>query len=296
MTNKESFSWTWTALVTPFDENDNIDFIAFDKLIERQIEWKIDWILFLWTTWENPTITDEEGFDIVSRWIEKIDWRCKVMVNVWTNCTKKTIKFINHISKIKFIDALLVVNPYYNKPTQMWLYSHFKTIADSTDLPIFIYNIKSRTWVNLETDTLLRLIKDCKNIIWVKEASCDINQIKDVINRTHEDFIVLSWDDWITFDLIKNGWDWVISVASNFLPYDVSDFVKYWLKWDFDMAEKLNNKLLEFFEWQFIQTNPIPIKTALAYIWLIKEQFRLPMCQMDPEFKNKWLDIVRKYI
>lgn len=290
------FRWTRTALITPFTQNDNIDWHSFDRLIDKQIQWWVTWILFLWTTGENPTLNNDETYKIVKRWISKIDWKCKVMVNAWTYCTKKSIENIYRYTAIDSIDGFLIVNPYYNKPTQEWLFRHFKAIADSTQKPIFIYNIKWRTGVNMETDTLVRLSKECSNIIWVKEASWDLNQIKDVINQTDKDFIVLSWDDGITLDLIKLWWDWVISVASNFIPEKISKLVNYWLKWDLNNANKLNNDLKEFFEWEFIQTNPLPIKTALSYIWLCQEIFRLPLCQMDKWPKSKWIKILKKYI
>ncbi len=295
MTNREQFNWVWTALITPFNKEWWIDWESIDRLIEKQIDGWVKGILFLWTTWENPTIGHNEWIQIVERWIQKINERCKVMVNIGTYSTYKSVKRIQDFEKIWKIDAFLAVNPYYNKPTQKWLYMHFQMIADSTSLPLFLYNITSRTGVNLETETLVKLSKNCKNIVWVKEASGNMEQMKEVIANTHDDFIVLSWDDSFTLELIQNWWNGVVSVASNFLTEEVVYMVQAALNEEVDKAKKADIYLQDFFEQQFIQTNPLPIKTALAHMWLIEEQFRLPMCTMDPEPRKKWLELVEKY-
>jgi 4-hydroxy-tetrahydrodipicolinate synthase len=295
MTNIENFSWLWTALITPFDEKWNVDFEAFDNLIEIQVSSWVKWILFLWSTWESSTLTKTEKLQIVKRWIKKIQGKCFVMVNSWTNSTQQSIDFTLELDQIHWIDAFLLVNPYYNKPTQEWLYRHFKAIADSTSKRIFIYNIQWRTWVNLETETLVRLSRSCYNVIWVKEASWNLDQMQEVLNKTKEDFVVLSWDDSKTFDLIKMWGHWLISVASNFFPKIMVEMVEKALKQDFESAEKINKNLSKFFEWEFIQTNPLPIKAALAEVWLIKEIYRLPLCEMDIDLRFKWVNILHKY-
>lgn len=295
MSNIKHFSWVWTALVTPFDEKWDVDFEAFDNLIEIQISSWVKWILFLWSTWESSTLTETEKEQIVKRWIEKIRGKCLVMVLSSTNSTQKSIDSIIKFDKIEWIDAYLLVNPYYNKPTQEWLYRHFKAIAETTSKRILIYNIFWRTGVNLETETLLRLSRSCYNIIWVKEASWNLQQMQDVINKTKDDFVVLSWDDSLTVDLIKLWGHWVISVTSNIFPKTMVGMVDYALKWNFEKADEINKNLKEFFEGEFIQTNPLPIKAALAEVWLIKEIYRLPLCEMDKEYKTKWVGILHKY-
>lgn len=290
-----NYSWVWTALITPFDEKWNIDFEAFDNLIEIQVSSWVKWILFLWTTWESPTLTKTEKIQIIKRWIEKIWGRCFNMVNSWTNSTKQSIDLTLEFDQIQWIDTYLLVNPYYNKPTQEWLYRHFKAIADSTSKEIFIYNIFWRTWVNLETQTLVRLSENCNNIIWVKEASWDLDQMQDVINNTPQDFVVLSWDDSLTFDLIKRWGHWIVSVASNYIPKIMVEMVEKALIWDYESADIINKNLGEFFEWEFIQTNPLPIKVALAEAWFIKEKYRLPLCEMDSNLRTKWINILQKY-
>jgi len=295
MWNIEKFSWVWTAFITPFNEDGSIDFEAFDKLIEKQIAGGVKWLLFLGTTGETPTLTEDEKEQIVRRWIEKIAGRCLVMVNTWSNATNASIENSKKYDKVDWIDVFLVVNPYYNKPTQEWLYRHFRGVADSVSKPIFLYNIAWRTWINLETETLVRLSNDCGNIVWVKEASWSLEQMQDVIDSTDRDFVVLSWDDSLTIDLMKIGWAWIISVASNYIPETMSQMVWSFLEWNISKADEINNNLWEFFDWEFIQTNPLPIKVALVEAWIIKEQYRLPLCEMDTTPRKEWLNILEKY-
>lgn len=294
----ENFRWVWTALVTPFKTwngiDNKVDYKALDKLIDMQLKWWVDWILLLWTTAESPTITKKEGKKIVEFAIKKIAKKTKVMVNIWTYSTKESLKKLELFEEISWIDAYLVVNPYYNKPTQTGLFSHFTTIAKATKRPVVLYNIKWRTWVNLETSTLLKIASECKNVIWVKEASWDLAQIKEVIEKRPENFLVFSWEESLTYDLTKNWWDWVISVASNCIPALMKEFLDECLEKS-QKASELQEKYLEFFNALFLQTNPLPAKTFLASKWIIKETFRLPLCPIDKEKREEFLNIVKKY-
>lgn len=294
---KKVFAWLWTALVTPFKSwnglDNEIDYEALDRLLQMQIDWKVDWVLLLWTTAENPTLSKEEWINILKFAINKLTWKTKVMVNVWTYSTINSINNIKIYDEIDWIDWYLIVNPYYNKPTQTWLYLHFTTLAKSTKKPIILYNIKWRTWVNLNTDTLLKIVNESKNIIWVKEASWDLNQMKEVINKAPDYFTVLSWDDSLIYELIDNWWDWVISVASNLIPDKMKEFIDLCLEKN-PKAKELNQKYSEFFDKIFIQTNPLPTKTYLANKWIISEEFRLPMCRMDEKEKKEFLDFILK--
>lgn len=295
---KELYRWTWTALITPFKEwdwiNNEVDFDALEKILEMQIDWWVTWILLLWTTAETPSLSTEEQLEILNFAIPKINSRVKVMVNVWTNATNKSLKNLELFEKINWIDAYLVVNPYYNKPTQSWMYMHFDVIAKATSKDIFLYNIKWRTAVNLDTETLVKLTENNKNIVWVKEASWDLEQMISVINSTHDDFVVLSGDDSMSYDLIKNWWDWVVSVASNCEPRVISEFISKSLSWT-DDASDLNNYYSDFFDKLFIQTNPLPTKVYLSEKWIIKESYRLPICNMDSEKRLEFLDSIKKY-
>lgn len=200
-----NFRGAWTALVTPFLPNGDIDYGALEKLLEYQISGGIDGILLLGTTGEAPTLNQEEKKEIVDFSIKKIAGRTQVMVNVGTNNTRESQENIAYYNSIEGIDVYLVVNPYYNKPTQTGLFLHFKTLADATDIPVFLYNIRGRTGVNLETETLLQLLTECPNIMGVKEASGDIDQIREVISRTSNRCLVFSGDDALTAEVLKSG-------------------------------------------------------------------------------------------
>lgn len=288
----------WTALVTPFENwnglNNKVDYKALKKLLEMQIEAGLTWVLLLGTTAENPTLEKKEAEKIVKFAVKILKWKTKIMVNIGTYCTKTSIENIKKYNKFKAIDAFLVVNPYYNKPTQTGLFQHFTTIAKATKKPIIVYNIKGRTGVNLETNTLIDIISECPNIIGVKEASGDMIQMKEVIEQTWDHFLVFSWDDGLTYELIKNWGDGVISVASNCIPEKMKIFVDTCFKWG-EKADKLNEKYQEFFNKLFIQTNPLPAKTFLAEKWIIKENFRLPLCPMDEPKKEEFLKMIKKY-
>ena len=184
-------------------------------------------------------------------------------------------------------DAVLHVCPYYNKPTQEGLYRHFSEIAKAVDIPIIIYNIQGRTAVNMETSTLARLTKEYSNIVGVKEASGNVAQIMDVINELPKNFTVLSGDDNLTLPLMALGGKGVISVASNIIPKEMHELTQYALNGDFEKAKQMHYKLLPLFKGIFIETNPIPIKAALAMKGMIKEIYRLPMCEMRGENKEK---------
>jgi 4-hydroxy-tetrahydrodipicolinate synthase len=259
-----------------------------------QIEGWIDGVLILWTTAENPTLSKEEWLEIVKFVINILKWKIKIMVNVWTYSTKSSIDNIKDFDKIEWIDAYLVVNPYYNKPTQTGLKKHFISCAESTLRDIILYNIEWRTSINLETSTLLDIIWECGNVVWVKEASWNMEQMKEVVEKTPDDFLVFSWDDALTYELIQNWWNWVISVASNIYPKMIKWFVDSCFN-DKEEASDLNNIYSELFSKLFIQANPLPAKTYLASNWIIKEEFRLPMCRMDEKERDIFLDFIEKF-
>lgn len=284
MTEKR-FSGTYTAIITPFDEKERVDYDALEELIEFQIKNGVKGIVVCGTTGESPTLNSFEHSDVIRFVVDKVQKRVDVIAGTGSNCTKEAIELSKNAQNDE-ADALLIVNPYYNKPTQEGLYLHFKAISKAVEIPIILYNIKGRTGVNVETPTLLRLIKDCPNIIGVKEASGDINQIREVIAKKPDYFCVLSGDDNLTYELIKSGGDGVISVASNIVPDRISELTKNCLEKNFEKAKKLNEELELLFKTCFIETNPIPIKYMLAMKKMIKEAYRLPMCKMNLENKK----------
>lgn len=280
------FKGVSTAIITPFNEDEGIDEEALKKLIDFNIDNGVAGIVPCGTTGESPTLDHDEHDKVIESTVKHVDGRVPVIAGTGSNCTKEAIRLTKH-AETAGVDGVLLVNPYYNKPTQEGLYRHFKAIADSVKIPCIVYNIKGRTGVNVETSTLMRLANDCKNIIAVKEASGDLNQMKDVIAQRPEGFSVLSGDDNITLDLIKAGGDGVISVASNVVPDKMVAMVKSALDKNFEEAEKINNELVPLFEAEFIETNPIPIKYMLSLKGMCKEVYRLPICELSQENKEK---------
>ena len=288
------FKGLYTALITPFSKNGEIDYSALYKLIDQQLSAKIDGIVILGTTGESPTISGDEKKDLIQKSIAYIDGRSQVVIGTGTNCTKTTIE--NSIFAEKSgADGLLVVNPYYNKPTQKGLYEHFKAVAESVNIPVILYNIKGRTGVNIETPTLLKLA-EINNIVSVKEASGDMEQIKTVIKSVPKHFTVLSGDDDITMELIRSGGHGVVSVTSNIVPCEMKDFVQNCIDANFESAITMYNKLSPLFSAAFIETNPQPIKTLLAYKGLCEEIFRLPLTTMEPGNKERLLSVWNEYL
>ncbi|MBU0628791.1 MAG: 4-hydroxy-tetrahydrodipicolinate synthase [Nanoarchaeota archaeon] len=276
----------FTAIITPFKEDGSVDEDCLKKLIDFNIENGVSGIVPCGTTGESPTLSHEEHDRVIELTISHVNKRVLVIAGTGSNSTAEAIRLSKHAEEAG-ADALLIVNPYYNKPTQEGLYRHFKAIADSVKIAVIVYNIKGRTGVNVETKTLMRIIKDCPNVKAVKEASGDLSQMKDVIAHRPEGFSVLSGDDNMALDLIKAGGDGVISVASNVIPDRMADMVGAALSGDLAKAEELHNAMMPFFKAEFIETNPIPIKCALAMKGMCKEIYRLPMCELSAEHKQE---------
>lgn len=292
----KKFTGLYTALVTPFNEDKTIDFKALESLIEEQINENVDGIVILGTTAESPVIDEQEAKTIINLTAKKAKGKTKIIVGTGTNNTDTTTKK-SKLAKDLGADAILVVNPYYNKPTQDGLYQHFMHIADNTDLPIMLYNIKGRTAVNIETETLLKLSKH-SNIIGVKEASGDIAQIMDVINLTKkEDFFVLSGDDALTYPIMCLGGHGVISVLSNVLPREMLNIVWEVFTGNIKAARNSHYKVYPLMKALLsIASNPMPIKTLLSHLGKIKETFRLPLCNLKKEEKAKLINIYNEYL
>ena len=278
------FKGVYTAIITPFKEDESVDEDSFRNLIDFNIKAGVNGIVPCGTTGESPTLDHREHDKVIELTVEHVDGRVSVIAGTGSNSTKEAVRLTKHAEDAG-ADGCLLVSPYYNKPTQEGIYRHFKAIAMSVDFPCIIYNIKGRTAVNVETATLMRLAKDCSNIIGVKEASGDLNQMKDVIKHRPDGFSVLSGDDNMTLDLIKAGGDGVISVASNVVPDRMVSLVKTALKGNFAEAQKMHDALMPLFKAEFIETNPIPIKAALVLKGMCKEVYRLPMCELSAEHK-----------
>lgn len=286
------FKGAMTAIVTPFTEKGSIDEGALRKLVEFQIKNKISGIVPCGTTGESPTLDYDEHEKVIEIIIDAAKGKVPVIAGTGSNSAKEAIEMTKHVADAG-ADASLQVCPYYNKPTQEGLYRHFSAIAIAVDIPIVIYNIQGRTGINMETSTLARLAKEHSNIVGVKEASGNVAQMMDVISTLPKNFDVLSGDDNLTLPLMALGGKGVISVASNIVPKEMHELAEFALKGDFEKAAAIHYRLLPLFKGIFIETNPIPIKAALAMKGMIKETYRLPMCEMKAENKEKLRQILR---
>jgi 4-hydroxy-tetrahydrodipicolinate synthase len=274
-----------TALVTPFSENGTLDVDALRSLVEFQLSEGIDFLVPCGTTGEAPTLEHEEYLGVVRVVTQEARGKVPVIAGAGGNNTKKICGLVQDLQALK-VQGILSVAPYYNKPTQEGLYQHFRTIADSTDLPVILYNVPSRTSSNILPETVARLA-EISNIIGIKEASGSITQQMEVLRLVPPNFRVLSGDDAFTFPLMALGGAGVISVISNEIPRRMTDLTHLLLQGKYDEARTLNTKLLPLMQVNFIETNPIPVKAGLAMMGKIKEVYRLPMCSMKPENRSK---------
>jgi 4-hydroxy-tetrahydrodipicolinate synthase len=265
-----------TALVTPFTSDGAIDETALTRLIEYQLNNGVRLLVPCGTTGESATMTEEEDQRVISRAIELARGRAKVIAGTGSNSTAAAIES-SKIAQRLGADAVLVVAPYYNKPTQHGLYAHFRAVAEAIDVPIVIYNVPGRTSCNIAAETTLKLARDCENIVAVKEASGNLSQIMEILRGRPEGFSVLSGDDAITFALIALGGDGLISVASNQAPELMSRLVDLALAGNWDEARELHYRLLPLMETNFIESSPGPVKAGLAMMNLIGENYRLPL-------------------
>ena len=286
------FRGIFTAIITPFLENLKFDAKNFEKILEAQIAAAVDGIVVLGTTGESPTISHDEHQKIVELAVKIARGRIKIIAGTGSNSTDEAIKMTTDAEKIG-ADAALLVNPYYNKPTQKGLFEHFSAIAAATKLPIILYNIAGRTGVNLETKTLLKLTK-IENIVAVKEASGDLEQIREVIAKVPKNFSVLSGNDDQNFEILKIGGHGAISVLSNILPAETKKMINFGLEKNFAEMEKMHQKFLPLVKNLFIETNPQPIKTLFAYENFCAEIFRLPLTKMEPENREKLISCWQK--
>lgn len=270
------FKGVGTALITPFNEDSSIDFGAFKKCIEFQIKSEVDALILLATTGEAPTIEVSEFEEVLSYALEIIGGRIPVIVGTGTNNPSKVLK-LNKIAEDLGVDGLLIVNPYYNKSTQDGLVEYFRFIANSTTLPIILYNVPSRTGMNVLPETIIKIHNFCPNVIGVKEASGNISQIAKLIAIKPSSLSVFSGNDDQTLPIMALGGCGVISVISNILPSEFRELAHLILEGKIKEAQMINNKLISMANLLFIETNPIPVKYAAYRLGLCKNYLRLPL-------------------
>ncbi len=297
------FKGSIVAIVTPFSakggsasggENLRVDEKKLAELVEFQIKNGTSGIVPCGTTGESPTLSTEEHRRVIEVVIEAVKKRVPVIAGTGSNSTQEAVELSVHAEKAG-ADALLLVSPYYNKPTQEGLYLHFKTVAQKVKIPIILYNIAGRTAVNIEPQTMARLASDCKNIIGVKEASGSLDQMSRIKALCGLDFDLISGDDALTLPLLAIGGVGVISVVANIVPRNVADMVEAFSKGNIKKAQSLHYRLLPLVKAMFIETNPIPVKTAMGLIGLCEPGLRLPLCSMSASNLEKLKKALKDY-
>lgn len=264
------------ALITPFKEDGSVDYKALTRMVDHLIQNGADFLCVLGTTAETPTLTKEEKQEITRLVVERVNGRIPIMLGCGGNNTQAIIDSLKN-DDFTGIDAILSVVPYYNKPSQEGIYQHYKAIAESTDLPIVLYNVPGRTGVNMTAETTLRIARDFKNVIAIKEASGNITQMDDIIKNKPENFDVISGDDGITFPLITLGAVGVISVIGNAFPKEFSRMTRLALQGDYANALKIHHSFTELFSLLFVDGNPAGVKAMLNAMGMIENKLRLPL-------------------
>jgi len=277
------FTGTGTALVTPFRADGSLDEQTFCKLLQRQIDAGIDFLVPCGTTGESPTLTHEEHLRIVEITVELAKGKVPVLAGAGGYNTAEVISLARELTDLG-ADGILSVTPYYNKPTQEGLFQHYRAIAEVISLPIILYSVQGRTGVNIEPGTVKRLA-GIENIVGIKEASGNVSQMAAILNAVPDDFLVLSGDDAITLPVVALGGRGVISVVSNEIPREMSQLTRLALQGDYPAAREIHRRFHPLMEINFVESNPIPVKAALAEMDLLKPVWRLPL--VPPKAENR---------
>lgn len=283
----EQFKGAGVALITPFNQDGSIDFQSLEKLIDFQINEGTNFIVALGTTGEPATLSKQEKQELIAFIAPKINKRVPFVVGCGGNNTSETIETVTELNKNELIDALLVITPYYNRPSQNGLFEHFKAVAAKTSKPVILYNVPSRTGVNMTTETTLKLAKECKNIIGVKEASGNLSQAMQMAKQRPEGFLLISGDDALTLPLMACGFDGVISVLSNAYPGMFSRVVKFALEGDFKSAREIHYQLIDIIDTLFEEGSPCGVKAYLAIQKRAQNAVRLPIVPVSESLFHK---------
>src|SRR5207237_1772378 len=287
------FRGTFTAVVTPFRSGD-IDFAAFEKLIEAQLAAGITGLVAVGTTGESPTLTHDEKHEVIQRAIKIANGRCKVIAGAGTNSTRDCSE-ATKVAEKAGADGALLVAPYYNKPSQEGLFRHFKAIAGATSLPVMLYNIPGRCGVDIAAETVVRLAETCRNIVSIKEASGSVERVGELRRRLPQEFTILSGDDSLTLPFMAVGAVGIVSVASNLFPAEVCALVRACESGDYKSAERLHRKMFPLFKDLFIEPNPVPAKTALAWRGAMSAHGPLPLCEMSDANQTRLRKTVEEF-
>ena len=292
--DKNTFKGLGVALITPFTQNGAVDFAAVAKLVDNIIKGGADYILVLGTTGETPTLTSDERKALIRFVRDRVAGRVHLMVGVGGNCTRDVVACLQSWD-LSGYDAILSVNPYYNRPNQEGLYQHFKAIAEASPLPVMLYNIPGRTGVNMVPETIARLAADCENIIGVKEASGDLAQMEQIKALLSEDFLLISGDDGLTVEVIKRGGDGVISVLANAYTAETKEVVALALAGETEGAAEKLQALDNIISSLFEEGNPVGIKTLLSLQGVCSNTMRLPLVSGSEKLQERIKSLIHEY-
>jgi len=281
------------ALITPFKEDGSVDYDTLKRLVQYQLDNGADFFCILATTGETPTLTAQEKQTIKDLVVDIVQARVPILIGCGGNNTAAVVEELK-TGDFKGIDGILSVCPYYNKPSQEGLYQHFKAIAAATELPVVLYNVPGRTGVNLKAETTVRLARDCKNIVAIKEASGNLEQVDEIIKNKPNDFDVISGDDSLTFPMVSCGAVGVISVIGNALPKEFSKMIRLQMRGEYDPARKIHHRFTDLFSLLFVDGNPAGVKAMLHEMGFIENKLRLPLVPMRISNMQRMSEILKE--
>ena len=287
------FKGLGVALVTPFTATGEVDYTSLRRLLDYQLANGTDFLCVLGTTAETPTLTDEEKQNIINLVRDKVQGRIPILLGMGGNNTAAIVRQVCS-ADLRGIDGILSVCPYYNKPSQEGLYQHFKAIAAATQLPVVLYNVPGRTGVNLQAATTVRLARDCQNIVAIKEASGNLEQVDEIIKNKPADFDVISGDDSLTFPMVSCGAVGVISVIGNALPKEFSRMIRLQMRGEYDPARTIHHRFTDLFSLLFVDGNPAGVKAMLSEMGFIQNVLRLPLVPMRINNMQRMSEILKE--
>ncbi len=291
----EKLTGTGVALVTPFAADKSVDYKALAKLVTHVMKGRVEYLVVLGTTGESVTLTRDERQKVVATVVQTVLGKMPVVLGLGGNNTQEILDALKDPYDFKYVDAILSVSPYYNKPSQRGIYEHYKAIAQKSPKPIILYNVPARTGSNISAETTLKLAKDFKNIIGIKEASGNLEQCMKIIKNRPKDFLVISGDDMLTIPICAVGGNGAISVVANAFPKDYSHMTRMILSEDVVEAKRVMYKLTDIIEQLFADGNPAGIKAALEVLNVCKSVLRLPLVNVNPETQKKIEELVKAY-
>ncbi len=290
--SQNKFTGLGIALITPFKEDESIDFDALGRLLDYQLQNSIDYLVVLGTTAETPTLSETEKKDVLKFVQEKVNGRVPIVLGCGGNNTRGIVNTLQH-DDFTGIDAILSVVPYYNKPSQEGMYQHYKAISEASPVPVILYNVPGRTGVNMLPDTTIRIAREFENVVAIKEACGNMDQINDIIKRKPKDFMVISGDDGITYPLITMGASGVISVIGNAFPKEFGRMVRLALQGEYEQAREIHHRFTDLFDLLFVDGNPAGAKCMLSLMGYIQNKLRLPLVPTRMVTYEKIRDVLK---